>query len=204
MAQTILLRQSQPPKPTENLIYSPELPWAVSLVAPPSTFRGDALLIRQTNTHLGWDLQFSTGFIKGPKKRQRMVDGTEEHSNIWWDYQDATGRNLLRRGWEIPPQLLGSCSTSIAINRLIDSLNWMPLEPQSPDWVSIKALPTHVPREGWVLQAVLLLDTSLPGVWRNIIMFLALGHTGLRPSIKLRSDWKRGNEKDPTAWSHQP
>lgn len=47
------------------------------------------------------------------------------------------------------------------------------------------------------------MDTRLPGVSRNIIVFLALGQTWLRPSIKLKSDWRKGNEKDLTAWSHQ-
>lgn len=181
------------------MIYSPELPWAVSLVAPPSTLQGNALLIRRTNTHLGWDLQFSTGFIKGPKRDSGWLMELKSTAIFGGIINLPLAGTCCEGLGKIPTQLLGSCSMSIAINRLIDSLNLMPIEPHSPDWVSTKALPTHVPEEGRALQAVLLVDRSLPGVWRNIIMFLALGHTGLRPSIKLRSNWKKRKREGPNS-----
>lgn len=72
----------------------------------------------------------------------------------------------------------------------------MLINPQSQDQMSVKALCRQVPEEGPTLQAVLLMDTRLPGVCGNIIMFLAFGHTGLRPSIKLKSNRRKGNKKD--------
>lgn len=55
-----------------------------------------------------------------------------------------------------------------------------------------------------MLQAVLLVDTRLPGVCRNIIMFLAFGQTKLRSSIKLKHNRRKGNEKALIVGSHQP
>lgn len=124
------------------MIYSPELPWAVSLVAPPSTLRGNALLIRQTNTHLGWDLQFSTGFIKGPKRDSGWLMELKSTAIFGGIINLPLAGTCCEGLGKIPPQLLGSCSMSIAINRLIDSLNLMPVEHTLPR-LSVHEGPPH-------------------------------------------------------------
>lgn len=145
-------------------------------------------------------------------KRQQTGDGTGEHCVIWLDYQPGrVGQGRNHRGAASAKGVLKSlhgylesvpqASQLIDVCLLIKSDAYQSTFPRPSVH---KGSPHPHPWGGTNLQAVLLMDTRLPGVWRSIIMFLALGQTGLRPSIKLKSNQRKVNEKDLTARSHQP
>lgn len=134
-------------------------------------------------------MQFSTGLLEGPKKKKYIGGLIEPNSTRIFS---QIIKKSLWSYWETHPQL----SQLIDVHLLINSDVYQSTLPRPKGFPP----PMSLKRD----QCCRLVDTCLPGVCRNIIMFLAFGQTKLRSSIKLKSNRRKGNEKALTVGSHQP